>query len=90
MSFTTFLLRLVGRSPEQIQEQERFEQNLKALDESTKELDKVLEDIRAVDRSYQEKKEAAVSAILSSSPPPRFVPSEEEDVRIRYASDPDL
>ena len=80
MSFTTFLLRLVGKSPEQVKEQERFEKNLKKLDVTEEDLDALLVEIREVDQAYQEKKD-----VYKSIEPP-----EGEDVRIELTSEPDL
>lgn len=85
MSFTTFLLRLVGRSPEQVKEQERFERNLRDLDERESQLDNLLVEIREVDRTYQYKRTTFVQTADSVRPP-----AEEQDVRIKFVSDPDL
>lgn len=68
MSFTTFLLRLVGRSPEQIKEQERFEQNLKNLSEGEQELDSLVKEIREVDQAYQEKRVTCATVAQSVYP----------------------
>lgn len=84
MSITTFLLRLVGRSPEQVLEQERFERNLRELDERGQELDQLLEKIRGVDQVYQEKKATCEETARSVYPPG------DQDVRINFSSDPDL
>lgn len=85
MSFTTFLLRLVGRSPEQVKEQERFERNLKGLTQSEADLDQLLVEIREVDQAYQEKKDTLEKTKAAISTPPK-----ENDVRIDYASEHDL
>lgn len=67
MSFTTFLLRLVGQHPEQVKEQKRFEDNLKELEVRDKELDGLLQGIREIDQAVQEKTEA-LSAVTSARP----------------------
>jgi len=81
MSFTTFLLRLVGRSPEQVKQQERFERNMKKLDASDEELDELLAEIRGVDQASQEKK-----GTLDSIRPFEGI----QDVRIELTSETDF
>ncbi len=90
MSFTTFLLRLVGRSPEQVEEQKRFERNLKGLSRTEEDLDQLLQEIREVDHAYQEKKTAfeQTERAASSLAPPEL--EDDNDVRITYASEHDL
>ncbi len=69
MSFTTFLLRLVGRDPEQLREQEKFKKNLDKLDETDHELDALMVEIRQMDKVWEEKK-ATMDAASSVQPPP--------------------
>lgn len=84
MSFTRFLLRLFGRSPEQLQEQERFEQSLRELALTEQELDDLLYEIREVDEAYQGKKET-----FESMRPP-ISELGEPDVRTAFTSDVDM
>jgi hypothetical protein len=69
MGFTTFLLRLVGRDPEQLREQEKFKENLGKLDETDQELDALMVEIRQIDKVWEEKK-ATMEAASSERPPP--------------------
>jgi uncharacterized protein (DUF342 family) len=78
MSFTTFLLRLVGRHPEQVEEQKRFKENLEELDEREQELDDLLKDIREVDQAVQDKT-AALSTVSSMAPGPHEPRKEQDD-----------
>jgi predicted nucleic acid-binding Zn-ribbon protein len=84
MSLTTFLLRLLGKSPEQVQERERFERNMRQLDVREEELDKLLAEIREVDQTYQDKR--STLARTANSVRPMEGP---DDVRIRFASEHD-
>ena len=63
----SFILKLVGRHPDQIREQRRYEENLRRLDEKDKELDDLLSEIRETDRSIQSGKDIKLA---SQYPPP--------------------
>ena len=67
MSVRAFILRLVGRHPEQIRERARFEENLRRLDEKDKELDALCDDIRDADKAIQSGKDIMLA---SQYPPP--------------------
>ena len=62
-----FLLKLVGRHPDQVRERARFEENLRQMDERDKELDGLLGDIREADRAIQSGKDIVLA---SEYPPP--------------------
>jgi hypothetical protein len=66
MSVRGFILRLVGRHPEQLSERRRFEENLRRLDEKDKELDELVNEIRDADRAIQSGK----GIVLASQYPP--------------------
>lgn len=78
MSFTTFLLRLVGRAPDQLEEQRRFEENLKKLDRRDVELDELVAEIREIDQAVQEKTEA-LAVVTSIRPIPHEQHEESDD-----------
>ena len=68
MTWPVFLLRLVGKSPEQLKTQEQFDKALSKLDELNSELDEVLDEIRSVDATVKSKN-AALDITASSAPP---------------------
>lgn len=67
MTLRAFLLKLVGKHPDQVKERARFEENLRRLDEKDKELDELLNDIRETDRAIQSGKDIKLA---SQYPPP--------------------
>jgi hypothetical protein len=67
MSVRGFILKLVGRHPDQVRERARFEENLRRLDEKDKELDELVNDIRDTDRAIQSGKDIVLA---SQYPPP--------------------
>lgn len=75
MSVRGFILRLVGRHPEQVLERRRFEENLRRLDEKDKELDELVNDIRDTDRAIQSGKDIVLA---SQYPPPGDNDGQEE------------
>lgn len=72
MNLKAFLLKLVGKHPDQVRERTRFEENLRRMDERDKELESLLTDIRETDRAIQ----SSGNIKLASQYPP---PGEEDD-----------
>ena len=83
MGLTTFLLRLIGRSPEQVQEQERFDSTIHEFEARDRQLDSLLLNIRDVDKTYRDK--TVVHKKIAESVRPTEGP---DDVRIELVSDP--
>jgi hypothetical protein len=79
MSFTAFLLKLVGKHPEQVEEQKRFEDNMEELDDRGRELDSLLDGIREVDKTVRTKSEAYEYTAQSMRPSKHDRPEEQED-----------
>lgn len=67
MSVRGFILKLVGRHPDQVREKARFEENLRRLDEKDKELDALVNEIRDTDKAIQSGKDIRLA---SQYPPP--------------------
>lgn len=70
MSWPVFLLRLVGKSPEQVKVQEDFKRALEKMDDLEEELDGLLVEIRSVDQTMKQKNR--ILGEVSSAPPPRI------------------
>lgn len=68
MTWPSFLLRLVGKAPEQVEVQENFKKALSKMDEVDSELDELLEEIRSVDSTVKAKS-VALGITASSTPP---------------------
>lgn len=68
MSFTAFLLKLVGKHPEQLEEQERFDENMRELDKCRGALDSLEEGIEDVRRTVQDKSDALHETVTSLRP----------------------
>ncbi len=79
MSFTAFLLKLVGKHPEQVEQQKRFEDNMEELDERRRELDSLLEGIKEVDKTVRTKSEAYEDSVESMRPSDNDRPEEQEE-----------
>jgi hypothetical protein len=84
MSFTAFLLKLVGKHPEQVEQQKRFEENMEELDERRLELDSLLKGIREVDQTIRNKTDALQDTVNSMRPEPheREEPEEPGEVSV--------
>jgi hypothetical protein len=67
MTLRAFLLKLVGRHPDQVRERARFEENLRLMGEKDKELDELLNDIHETDKAIQSGGEIRLA---STYPPP--------------------
>jgi len=55
MSAKTLFLRMVGRDPEQIIENERFKRNFELMDLHNKQLDEILRSIEQINRTVTKK-----------------------------------
>ncbi len=62
MNVHGFILKLMGRHPEQVRERVRFEENLRKLDETDKELDELVNDIRDADKAIQSGKDIKLAS----------------------------
>lgn len=69
MSFKAFLLKLAGKHPDQVREQEKLDKNMAELDKRRAELDSLVGDIKEVGHAVREKSEALHTTITSMRPP---------------------